>query len=57
MKQSEVIQWEIENMQQINGWVAEWDVKPGFKVITFTMVDKSKVKFEIAIDEFHEFNY
>jgi hypothetical protein len=49
MKQEDVTKWERENMEKITGWVAEWDVIPDFKVITFSMSDKSKVRFEVDL--------
>jgi hypothetical protein len=46
----EISEWERNNSNSIFGWTIEYDTKPVYKVITFTMIDKSKVKFEINID-------
>ena len=47
MTQEEVTIWEKDNMDNIIGWTIEYDVKPSSKIITFSMSDKSKVKFEV----------
>lgn len=41
--------WEEDNFDNIVQWTVEYDVKPGWKLITFTLQDKSKHKFEIEL--------
>lgn len=49
MSQEEVTAWERQHMDGIKGWTAEYDVKPGYKVITFNMKDKTTFTFEIEL--------
>lgn len=43
-------QWEIENMHDIVKWTAEWDVMPGYKVVTFLLRSGQEVRFENKIN-------
>jgi hypothetical protein len=42
-------EWEIENQHNISGWKAEWDIKEGYKVLTFILKDKTEKVFEIKL--------
>lgn len=45
--QDESTIWEHEHFNNIIGWKSEWDVKDGYKVVTFTMKNKTEVTHEI----------
>lgn len=51
--EKELAEWERDNKDLIKLWRSEYDVKPGFKVITFDYVDKDGKKkyrkFEIPL--------
>lgn len=46
---TEIEEWELENQHRITGWKAEWDIKEGYKIITFIFKDKSEHVFEIKL--------
>lgn len=54
MNQAEITQWEIENIEEIIGWVIEYEKN---KIVTFNMKDKSKNRFEVEkeVDKFDSF--
>lgn len=49
MTQEEVNKWEQENWDKIRGWEADWDTKPGYKLVTFFFKDKTEYRFQIEL--------
>ncbi len=47
--QPDISKWERDNFYHITGWVADWEIKKGYKVITFSLLDGSKKVFELPI--------
>ena len=52
MTQAESNMWEFEHFNEIIKWTAEYDIKPGIKVITFVMTDKTTVTHEIILNPY-----
>lgn len=53
--QEEILIWELNHREDIIGWRSEWDVKPGFKVVTFDYISidgkKASKTFEIPTNQ------